>query len=471
MKKSIFIIIALILIYGCEKENQFFGKETESSEIEQMQTGFAKIFAAALNESLELRKLIKNKSLEMFDNDYDVLYQSIKNETIEGVKLSEFLKKYDESNKLPEIESSLPLLTIFVPILPNFNPEEWDYKNEIPKVAVSNPNSVNVLIFDAFGEKTLIEEGLIPGFPLVVVKQNERIQVGQSSNKSAKTYSEGDFVYSFLDEAFDGSIENNNKRVTLSSGIDPVNIRAYNLGLNWHRDYVYYGLTPTNTSGKYRNNYSEFITSFKMLSSSWYGKIADQTGDPVLLRTKHRKRPAWTDGFFEFKVEVLINSTNGAGSTLTKYFSAKGSDLADVIYKRFFFNLYKVDKVNIKAYNPNLELIPWDLKNYGMAWKFIISEVDPSEEYTYTEEVSTSFATNFSVEGTIKKIGLKFGASATKSSKSTCTRKIKKDSDNLGEAILTFDQPIIIGKKKSIYFTREISTGWCSLAVEPKKIY
>lgn len=38
----------------------------------------------SLNESKALRNLIKNESLKMFDNDYDVLYQMIKDEKLEN---------------------------------------------------------------------------------------------------------------------------------------------------------------------------------------------------------------------------------------------------------------------------------------------------------------------------------------------------------------------------------------------------
>ncbi|MGB3465843.1 MAG: hypothetical protein WBA74_11255, partial [Cyclobacteriaceae bacterium] len=48
-------------------------------------------------------------------------------------------------------------------------------------------------------------------------------------------------------------------------------------------------------------------------------------------------------------------------------------------------------------------------------------------------------------------------------------------SDDLGDATLSFDQPVIIDKRRIFfrdrYITREITTGWITMSVEPKRIF
>ena len=140
---------------------------------------------------------------------------------------------------------------------------------------------------------------------------------------------------------------------------------------------------------------------------------------------------------------------------------------------------YTTSNIVSKPYNPNLELIQWNLKDYGASWKITVAEVDNSEEYTYTEEVTTTYANNFEISGTIEKVGLKFGGSATTSNKSIFTVKTMKNSDPLGDAVLNFSDPIITNVEIvenrrgdiTYYHTNEISTGWVSLGIEPKKKY
>ncbi|RPH34140.1 MAG: hypothetical protein EHM93_01940 [Bacteroidales bacterium] len=474
MKKLLlFGLFATILFSSCKKNESIEDKDIfVSNQTENLQIRFAKILAPALADNSELRSLIKSEALKMFDKDYDILYQLIKDKRVGEKTVSEFLSSYANSKEeFDAIEENLPLLTIFIPTLPNFTPINWNTSTEIPKVAVCLLTSGDIPYYDKYRNQSIIHYGLIPGFPIIVIKQNERVLVGQTKHQKSSNLSGSKYNFSFLDESFDGSKLDN----TPTKGgytTDPVNIEAYNLGMEWHRDYVYYGLTPTKVNGAYRNNYSEFITSFCMLSDSWLGKISDDSQDPFLKPSiANLKTPFWTDGFFEFKITVLINSTNGMDKTLTKYFSAKGSDLATVTYVKMGF-MYRVDKVIRKRYNPNLELIPWDLKNYGMAWKFIVSEYDPKIELSETKEVTTQYALNFNLD---LKIGLKFGAGGTRTEKTTFTYKTTKESDDLGEAILTFDQPIITGITTGLggkyYITREISTGWCSLNIEPKRIY
>ncbi|MBD1386852.1 hypothetical protein IDJ75_16325 [Mucilaginibacter rigui] len=502
------IFISSVLIFdSCKKDYKGEAKVNVSSTLsleQESQKTFSKILSKAIQSSEPLRKFLKTESLKQFDNDYDILYQLVRNEKVSDNKtFHEIMASYANSEKqLDSLESKLPLLTIFVPTLPNFNPQQWNITNEIPLVANSLVGVNNVELFDGSGKEEVIKPGEIPGFPVVVVKQNERVVLNKGNDiskrnttNSIKSSSNNNLAFSFSDEAFNGLKNVNSKdgdikmnRIATTGEIDPVNIAAYNSGDSWQRDYVYYGLTATNTKGEFKNNYSEFITSMKFLTPDALGMIADQDGDPKAnqnyghggtINGQPIPPTMWTEGNFEFRITVLINSKNGLGNDITKVLSVKPTDLFDLQYDKVVdnkpFNLlvYHLKTITPKEYHPNVELVPWDLQNYGTAWKFIVYEYDNSQEITQSYENTTTFAANFEITNAVtQKVGLKFGSSATTSEKRTFNVKTTLTSDFLGEATLSFDQPIITSVSGTNYTTREITTGnVLSLGIEPKKVF
>ena len=59
------------------------------------------------------RNLIKNEALKMIDNDYDVLYQLVKDEMLEdNITFEQYIGKYIEMDKLLSINEKFPTLTI-----------------------------------------------------------------------------------------------------------------------------------------------------------------------------------------------------------------------------------------------------------------------------------------------------------------------------------------------------------------------
>ncbi len=507
MKKHLSVIgmalSCLVLMQSCKKDIDtknntpiLASNTAENSAVNNSQITFAKILAKAVKDDAPLRSFLKDESLKQFDNDHDILYQMIKDTKINGAEtVHEKLIRFAASKEeLEAVEQQLPLLTIFVPTLPNFSPEKWNSSNEVPVVAVSNTANSNVLFYDDKGKENALAADEIPGFPVLVIKQNERVIVGTgnklasnsvaSNSQSSTVYNNGGLVLNFADDAFNNINPKtkvnklNPNRVTNSSGIDPVNIAAYNSGDEWHRDYIYYGLTAGQPRGQFKNNYSEFITSMRFLTPNALNMIADQDGDPKLKEGEVPKKPfgIWTEGNFEFRITILINAKNGLGNDINKVLSVNPADLFDVQFtlkQEGVFPHYRVTSITPKEYHPNVELVPWDLQNYGTAWKFIVYEYDNSQEITQTYENTSTFAANFEITNSItEKIGLKFGASATTSEKRTVSVKTTLASDFLGEATLSFDQPIITSFDGTNYNTREITTGnVLSLGIEPKRIF
>ena len=189
-------------------------------------------------------------------------------------------------------------------------------------------------------------------------------------------------------------------------------------------------------------------------------------------------------GKFTGKVPDLCNAmqemVNGTGQELRKIITVSGSDLFEPIYNisnpaSLPIYYYTLTGVTSKVYYPtNLELVPWDLEQYGSAWKFIVSEYDPSEEVTTSVTNSSTYGTNFGLDvtGIFGKLGAKFGVTTTSSSSTTYTYKTTTGSDELGEGILDFRSPIVTGVPiTGIATTYEVTTGRISMSVEPKRVY
>jgi hypothetical protein len=215
----------------------------------------------------------------------------------------------------------------------------------------------------------------------------------------------------------------------------------------------------------------------RFLNSNCFTKISDETTDPLPAKYSNNSIGSWTEGYFEFRITVLINSKNGVGNEYVRNITVNASDLFDITYKKIFGNYYIYQSVTPKEYKPFLEILPWDLQSYGIAWKFIFHEIDASQEVTQSYENTTTYVSNFEgnvgIDLGVFKIGGKGGSTETTVDKKTFTVKTTLTSDFLGEAILTFDQPIITGTYPGTnnFITREISTGLLSISVEPWKMW
>jgi hypothetical protein len=480
------ILIAFILaMQACEKEEMSAHNSTIADEVtidNHHQMHFAKMLTGALNESQPLRELLKSEALKQFDKDYDVLYNLIRNKSLGKETVHELLSKYDSNNKLAEIEAQFPLLTIYVPVLPEFSAETWNPQTETPQVAITVSDDESIPVIDSHGKVTKLSLDQVPVFPVVVIKENERVVVrgandshGRSNNLLIQGSNE--FSFAFSDQAFDGIHEApKTSRLASSDELDPAVISAYDLKMDWHRDHIYYGLTPTTTKGKFRNNYSEFITSFRIIDPIVLNKISDQTGDPKPRNKRHMFNPGpyWTEGNFEFKITVGINSKNGIGTDLTKVFAVTGQKLFKIEYERKDL-VFHIKKITPREFKPNIELLPWDLENYGSAWKIVVYEYDPAEQTETIVENSTTYASNFDLDanfGEKIKVGLKFGMKETTTQSRKFIVKSTLDSDFLGETALLFDQGVIVNKPSaSTYTTKEIGTGMVSMSIEPRRTF
>lgn len=529
----ILVISALFLICSCKKEQSTIENNSVSKVI-KLKQGSKEIFSLALAKALKseksVRDFLKEESLKMFDNDHDVLFQMVADKTLSnGVTFYNTLLKYSSSKEeFDEAINNLPLMTILVPSVPNFSSLKWDTNLEVPKVAVEPIEKSNndVIVYDSNGEVSKIPFNEIPGYPIVVVKENERIRViengndqspqstkllmesrsGNSNEKLSVFSDKKGKTFLFANKAFDNfnnqAIQNPisvNRSVDINAGpsegkLDPSVISAYNLGLEWPRDYIYYGLNPSSGAerGPLKTHIYEYITAIKMVNNI-YSQIADQTEDPQPIDGFFRPRPGgivvnggWTDGFLEIRISILISAKNGVGDILNKVFSIDPERLYNLNYHQVSgtSNWVLDDATPITCYL-NEPIVNWNLQNYGSAWKFIVSEYDLSEEVTETKTNSSTFSTNFEFDtnfGENVKVGTKFGGSSSSTQSSSFTYKTSLTSDDLGEGVLEFSSPIIIGTHDetvqrgrfsittSYYDTFDVSTGSVLLSIEPRDV-
>lgn len=530
--RKLLLIVVVISFFSCSKQEDYSIDGRQANGLTQIElkqnekNAFASALAKALEKNENLRAFIKAEALKMFDNDYDVLYHLVKNEKIDGNKTFRtlLLREFKDEEDLKVIENKYPLLTIFVPTLPSdsFSAESWDIINEIPSVAYVKQNMVNIV--DGDDNILVLKKTQIPGFPVVVIKNNERVVTESNMEKGSNTQSKSKNLlskngmnYGFLDDAFNGILKKENKkkdqvqeRVTYS--IDQRLRDAYNIYKEvdgWHRDFIYYGLTPSNTKGQFNYDFQENITYFKLNGNpeSVYKKLSDQREDPLIIDeirenetvpkfggdniTEVHLTPeskTWTEGYYEFKVKSLINAKNGVGTEIVTYFSAQPYELFNLNYSRSvvlwstpnsYYNTYmlifELESIELKGKSLNIPIFNWDLNQYASSIKIEIEEVDLSETTTITDTRSVKFANNFSIDGGIlKKIGLKYGSTLETNATHTIQKTFTQGNDQLGSVIINFADDVIIDKKNVLglnrYVTRTYSTGWFQLSLEPKRV-
>lgn len=505
LHKNTLLVIALFVlsITACRKENELPVDEKKPipasvRENSEMKQSFGTALVKAMRENQNLRTFVKAEALKKFDNDYDILYQLVRDVAVDGNQtFRQILSKYfTDPAELDRIEAKIPLLTIFVPELPenSFSAEIWDAVNVAPSVGITFRNTNDVMIIQPDESSFMLTSEKTPGFPVIVVKENERVSVDNGGESrgivQGRRFSTAANRFQFLHDCFDAS-KNTEAAQRLTFVLDQKIKDAYTMYLGtdgWHRDYIYYGITPTNPNGPFSYDFQEHITQFSLAgdAAAMYSKISDQTGDPTWehdLYTGSTTTPpndavAWSGGAFEFRVKVLFNGKNGVGSDFITYFSALPTEIFAINWEKVppnFIPLWITNGISLRAKNMTLPIFNWDLNQYAATIKVDIEEVDQTELISITETDNVKFAANFGIDnGTLKKIGLKFGASLEINQTRTTVRTFTIGSDPLGSLLINFADNIIVSTIQigpaTAYRTRNYSSGQFNLCMEPLRV-
>ena len=488
----LFLVCYILFMTSCQQnfDENLLLDEPQAKELSSLDS-FSSLLSKAMSNSPELRSFIKKEALKMIDNDYDVFYPIVKNEIVTNNKsFRDILKQYDTENRLDKLEQDYPLLTILIPELPSgFNAETWECESEIPLITSRLRKNENSFFLNGNLELELAAE-VIPGFPVLVVKNNERIVLNGSQTRSDDPLSLNS-RYSFIDDAFNNKKGQKNVENTRSL---PVSCypdyeylgTAYNeMGVTpnyWQRDNIYYGLTLNDTTGPLKRNYVEQIAVIKF-SESAFGKMRDQDDlnyRDLLLKDDVLINPStpgfWSDGKFEFKIDVIINNQAGLGTSITKYFSIEPNEIFNVVYEvkkyPWHYVCYIVKGVNSIPCYPNINLVTWDLEQNSFSWKISVFEVDDQETYTTQETYTSEFAANFGGSyGISKKIGLNFGTSAKVTKQNQYTRVTYKNSDDLGTLEINFSDPVILNFRGILNDIYTINSPYIEMGIIPVKLY
>jgi len=498
------------IFYSCDLDDDLQVTETinqteliNKKNVLKESFGFALV--NSLTESQILRETIKEEALKMFNKDYEVLVYSILDKRLENGKTFEQQINSYASNKftLQSLLDLEPTLTILVPELPmnTFSAQQWDTTNEVPAIAIRTNTTNEIPLITPENEIGMIPNDAIPGFPVLVIKNNERVisNIENTNYHNLKTrivYEKNGIEFKFWSDSFDNE-KNENYLQRRTTNIDQVLEDAYNIyeqqkpGLNgWQRDYVYYDIQPSNPDGPFKYNFQEHIRSFAMTGNAMnaYNKISDQTGDPRYNNNHRINTSHWTGGFYEFKVRTVINAKNGVGNELINGFTVSPSELFYLEYERYtkgqwFWKktYYRLKNIYNKSILIDIPIINWDLDEYASSIKIEIEEVDLTTTTAITDTRTVKFATNFQISPSLGekiKLGLKFGASLETTQTHTVKKSFTQGNDLLGEAIVNFADKVVLGRSRSgstqrlRWKTRDYTTGsgYCKFSVEPKRV-
>lgn len=511
MKRLFVFFILTILFSCCSKDNlekrsgpplvQCFS-ETDALE------SFALILSSALYENEELRVFLKEEALKQYDRDYDVFFPFVKDHIFSsGKSFYDILSSYAQGLGLIDaIEKSVPKLTILIPDYSWINPDcfsvyYWDTSSNNVCIGYDDHATSHRLYHN--GELLgLLPGASIPTFPVLIVKSNERMDVSPAATK-------GGLAYSFADQAFDGADSyytkghidgylynaHTDQRKDLFSEIgnfvaynelnpiSPSSVDAFNeFGTGYlsaaQRDYIFYGMSTTNTNYGVLNPYMRDLLYRIRFTKDALFRISDDTNDPNLstIYTGRDDRPGfdevlpriWGNGNYEIYIQYYQNLNNGSVAYIgANTYSISPSELMYVsrIYYTFDWNFwgnnwssYTIHSIDIepKWYYPGDKYNPLSLVN--TAWNLAtasdniwlkVSEFDISSTETIT--MSGSFKRSSSVsynnnDGTWEKHG--FGVSGTYGTEEVdnvsfnITRTYS--SDELGDSWFSYMDNIII---------------------------
>lgn len=245
---------------------------------EQAKARFATILSKAVYQHKEVRDFLKSEALQQFDENYDVLYAVARDKQVGKKSFRQLLVESSSEGEVAAIEQKLPLLNILLPSITceEMNPENFDTKSSEVPVAVAG-DSVSTLFMNGehAGE---VPKGAVPGFPLFVVNENSRVE---APAQSVRGISEQEVV--FKSPNYDRKRRLSTRATVAEDVVGHKAIEAFRYFYKddgsdeqkgYQRDYVYFGMTPTNRKGSLNRSVTEYLTGLE-ISPKAFGLISD----------------------------------------------------------------------------------------------------------------------------------------------------------------------------------------------------
>jgi len=515
MKILKFFTVFLVSFFtvSCSKETLVSTSNIVSEEDSLI--SFSELLSRAVANEPSLRVFLKKEALLEYDNDYDVFYQWTKGEKVDGKRtFEEVLRAYDKDDILSSIVEATPLLTILIP--------DWSWVNEnCFSVLNWNTDSPEVGVgFDKDGSHpvyyngevvTTLEEGSYPEFPVLIVKENERMVMRSGATKAT------DVTFDFADNAFNGIQTKGKGRVKETHNLPheaaPTNYVSNSLlkgrvryafengeknTLLKHRDYIYYGMDATTSEGSINTDYTECIQKIKFTTSeidglydessssqdySFVSASYDRSNTGAKIRNfafseAEIKAKTWGEGNIELRISVAAGS-----ETSTKILSIPFADAFTVtkVYDEreenwLGANMWRIYHIERDCLQPkwieceDLNLFSWDLTKYPEAYFISVEEYDSSVTKETTMETTFTYATNFkytSSKEKATKVGYEYGSSATIQKTETVRILYEEQSDQLGSFWVHYYDPVVVSQKTSTSEINIYSTGLVDFMIYP----
>ena len=523
MKRVLFIIVTVLAISCTMSDIDLQSVALDSLTPEEAQMEFAEILSKALSQNQDLREFIKSESLRQFDMDYDVFYPYIKDLVVrESKSFRDILLQYTTEEIITDIEEKLPLLTIYVPDyswIGAFYPEKWDVTDDEIVVAVKHNDDLKIL-YD--GEVVgILGENQYADFPLVIIKNNERLVVNDCATKS------GECQYRFISDAFDSRLNQVKPKAadwtysyeTIYNIPDPDNyVTASELDSQvidafeeygttvgrYHRDYIYYGITNENPSGIHNNNYKEYLYKIKF-SRSTNGALYDTASgsyidgnfpDKYENKGKNNKYTAdelrdldfRIEGNLELHIIATLGTKDGTVIEEEDIYTVAMNELFDFdkVYigeretTMFLWRnkyTYTINKYCLvpKWYTLNKPLSLgmsdyWNLSQTTPYIKIKAMEWDPGETITESSSFTISMSTNTTSETSSGSTKNGYGTTMGLSQTYTYSQSYVNNSDLLGEDYVSFTDSIILAKENGKYKINVHTFGDLEIMILPKHI-
>lgn len=437
-----------------------------------------------------------------------------------GKTLRSILAEYDTDNLLPRIENELPLLNILVPdwsIIGGFCLDNWDTSDG--DISVACKTSCGQPIYCG-GEKIGELEPLqVPGFPTLIVKNNERVKV----SSKAKTRAGVNYEYEFLSDVFDARnypktrfdhqyydreiATEDYSNFLPAKDVSPEAIEAYNIFKDnkyaCHRDNIYYGMTNEIAQGRLNKRISEYVVRYRFESLESDFLFDDSNHDFTSGKTEYIRYVEIDDktlvdnlafdGDLEVYFHFLVETKSGVVKEVVKYQTVPFKTAfqlskvhVDFRHKTWICDRKWVFTIDKKCFKPkwivpsDLDLPKWDISSDSFIMNIKVYEYDTELQSKCTMTLMSSFAQNFSADaegkiGNEKESGevkIGYGFSDKKDATSVVETTAKGGSDDLGTALFYYTDPIILNSdtlnNDSGYRVKEISTGFVKMLIMPK---
>lgn len=454
---------------------------------------FAEILSVAVYSRQDIREFLKKEAIKKFDGNSDILYNEVKDLHVSGTTFKEILTSYSSKEDMSAIEKSVPYLNIFIPEIIAFDVtlNNLDCNDAELPIAVAKDNGMDLYLNGNI--EVTIPNGELPAFHSIVVNENELITLSVDNNGNYTGYELLSSVQTptMTRSAICSYNEVGSKAVEAYNYFYKDDNSKYSRALQ--RDYIYYGITPSNGNGSLNYGVNEYISYMEVDPKSYF-KISDQTGeneDPHIIKnsvsrnskdytTEELIQQMWSGGNYSFRFEIMTSNQSRPSISIITF---SPQDLWDFNFDRSYRHgtwfrkskyTYSIDPnkftpKRVDLSSRGISFGKWDLSQEAMERYVSIYEEDiaRNETITYTYEMNTM--TSSKINGNIKfglgtnlpsgDIGTELNSSTTKKIYKSITTTRTEGDDALGTIKIYFYDPIILNKTSTGYEVFSYNTG------------